>query len=85
MNDLPELEIDIINNILSIKTIDYSKLQYNQYYKTTEFWSRKFPQKMRDEPSIKELIQYYKNKAIENDISPLQEINNRIKNLNINN
>ena len=51
--------------------IDVSKIQYNAFYKTFEYWSNKFPEGHQSIPGFDKII----HSLAENAITPLQYLN----------
>ena len=71
-------EEDIINDLFTQNKrtkFDESKIQYNSYYKSFEFWAKKWPKGYSDIPHINLVIQNIieKNK----NLTPLEEITER--------
>lgn len=55
---------------------DPSRAQYNNLYKSYEFYEKKFPQGYENIPNFNKIIEYIVENN--NDNSPLKEYNNRI-------
>ena len=77
LNDLELLNQGILPDSLNFslpkKTehIDVSKIQYNAFYKTFEYWSNKFPEGHQSIPGFDKII----NNLAENALTPLQYLN----------
>ena len=61
--------------------VDFSKLQYNSYYHSYDFYANKMPKGWGNEPLFIPLIQSIADKAKANNINTLDEIN-KISNTN---
>ncbi len=76
--EISEIESQVINDVLSMKQVkpqlnfDPKKLQYNDYYRSYEFWKNKFPKGYDKIPHMNLVIKdiYEKNK----DKTPLDEM-----------
>ena len=75
---LPE-EFDF--SIKPTDNIDWSKVKYNTFYKEPEFYINRFPSGFRDLPGFDKII----DKMVDNALTPLEEMELRIKNEEINN
>jgi hypothetical protein len=79
--NLSAKECEILNEIESMKQlnvkskIDPSKLEYNDRYKSFDFWAKKFPKGYTEIPEMRLVIEYIKEKNMNK--SPLDEINER--------
>ena len=70
-----------LNYNLDTACVDFSKLRYNSYYHSYEFYSAKFPRSWGDNPLFIPLIEALASQAKSNNITPLTELNN-IANIN---
>lgn len=72
------------NNIQNSDGIDVQKIQYNAFYRTYEFYEKKFPPGHEGIPGFNKIIEHIRDLNINN--SPLKEIQERkeIYNDNIN-
>jgi hypothetical protein len=78
MSELSFKEQEVIAEILGMtelrptQTTDDKRLQYNQYYKTFDYWCSKFPKGFENVPEMKLII----DNIVENkkDTSPLEEL-----------
>jgi hypothetical protein len=63
----------------SIKPSDIEKLKYNAFYRSYDFYESKFPKGYECIPGFDKVIQLCKDKANEEEKTPLKEIEERIK------
>ncbi len=70
-------ELDILNEVLSMKTlqprsnIDPRKIQYNEYYKSFQFWEKKWP---KGHSNVSHINMIIKDIMEKNNKTPLEEI-----------
>ena len=64
-------------NLSKPETLDWSKLQYNNLYKSYEYQASKFPRGFESIPGFTQIIQH----IAENAKSPLELYNERIANI----
>jgi hypothetical protein len=76
--EISKKDVEIINDILGIHNripgikFDPTKIQYNSYYHTPDFWFKKFPKGFEEIPVMHDIIDEIIQKNHDN--SPLAEI-----------
>jgi hypothetical protein len=74
-------EKEIVEEMLSMKElkpkykIDEDKLKYNEYYKSLDFWKKKFPKSYENIPEMKLVIENIRDSY---NSTPLEEMEVRI-------
>ena len=54
--------------------LDWSKVKYNTFYKTNEYYESILPSQLKKMPGYDLMLEY----LVNNSLTPLEEINNRI-------